>query len=61
MLLFVIQRSDAQRLRPNTETDLAFAEALRAAAETGVAVAAHTCRVTTRRIVLGPAVPVNLG
>jgi sugar fermentation stimulation protein A len=61
MLLFVIQRSDARRLRPNAETDPGFAGALRAAAEAGVVVTAHTCRVTTTRIVLSQDVPVDLG
>ena len=60
MVLFVIQRADAHRFRPNHETDPAFALALARAAAAGVVVKAHTCRVTQRRVTLGPAVPVML-
>jgi sugar fermentation stimulation protein A len=61
MVLFVIQRADAERFAPNTETDPAFARALAEAAEAGVVVRAHACRVTTEEIVLGPGVPVDVG
>ena len=61
MVLFIIQRRDARRFQPNTETDPAFARALAEAAEVGVIVRAHTCRVTTKEIVLGRSVPVEVG
>jgi sugar fermentation stimulation protein A len=60
MVLFVIQRADARRFRPNHEADPAFAGALAEAAAAGVLVKAHTCRVTQRDVTLGPAVPVTL-
>ncbi len=60
MVLFVIQRGDAGRLAPNTDTDPGFAQALAEAAAAGVVVRAHTCRVTTREIALGPAVPTTV-
>ncbi|MBM3472030.1 MAG: DNA/RNA nuclease SfsA [Armatimonadetes bacterium] len=60
MVLFVIQRSDAHRFRANHETDPRFAGALADAAAAGVVIRAHTCRVTQRRVTLGPAAPVTL-
>jgi len=60
MVLFVVQRSDARRFRPNVETDPAFAVALARAAEVGVEVRAHICRVTDRAVVLGRSIPVRL-
>jgi sugar fermentation stimulation protein A len=44
---FVVQRPDADVLRPQWERDPAFAQALRHAASVGVLVTAHACEVTT--------------
>ena len=60
MLLFAIQRGDALELRPNWETDPGFGEALRRAAEGGVVVAAHLCRVSLDGVTLTRSVPVRL-
>jgi sugar fermentation stimulation protein A len=56
MLLFVQQREGGALVRPQDATDPAFGDALRDAAEAGVALAAIACRVDpsgvtpTRRI-----------
>ncbi len=60
MVLFVIQREDAQRFRPHEENDPAFAEALRRAAGAGVALVAYRCHVTTREVTLTDRVPMEL-
>jgi len=49
-IMFVIQRNDADNLRPNEETDRHFAEALRQAAGLGVEVYAISCEVTLRGV-----------
>jgi len=45
-VLFVVQMADMKYLRPNDDTDPAFGEALRIAAESGVTVLAMDCAVT---------------
>lgn len=45
-VLFVIQMSDVKYLRPNDDTDPAFAAALREAAQKGVTILAMDCAVT---------------
>ena len=45
-MLFVIQMPDVKYLKPNDDTDPAFAAALREAAENGVTVLAMDCAVT---------------
>ena len=55
---FVIQMSGARGFSPNTDTDPAFAKALRDAAEAGVHVLAYDCRVTEDTLVMGDPVPV---
>jgi sugar fermentation stimulation protein A len=60
MILFVVQRSDARRFRPNVETDPDFARALSQAAEVGVAVRAYTCRVSDREVALDRSIRVRL-
>ena len=59
-VIFVAQRPDAQRFRPNDATDPRFGEALRLAYEQGVKVLAFRCRVTPREISLGGEIPVDL-
>ena len=59
-VLFIIQRDDAERLRPFDAADPAFGRALRAAAAAGVTVAAYRCRVTPEAMTLDRAVPVEL-
>lgn len=59
-VLFVIQMSDVQYLRPYGEADPAFAQALREARAAGVHVLARDCRVTPDTMVLNAPVPVRL-
>ncbi len=59
-IVFIIQRADAQRLRPQWTTDPDFGEALVAAAAAGVELYAHTCQLTVREARLDTAVPVSL-
>jgi sugar fermentation stimulation protein A len=60
-VVFVVQREDADELRPHAENDPAFAAALRAAAAAGVSLHAYACRVTPRGVGLARQVPVRLG
>lgn len=60
-VLFVIQMEDVKRFEPNWETHPAFGQALREAANAGVEILAHACRVTADSLVLAEAVPVCLG
>ena len=59
-ILFVIQMADVKYLRPNDETDPAFAKALREAAEAGVTVLAMDCGVTPDTMEIRLPVPVKL-
>ena len=59
-VLFVIQMADVKYLRPNDETDPAFAQALRLAAESGVTVLAMDCAVAEDRMDIRLPVPVKL-
>jgi sugar fermentation stimulation protein A len=45
LIVFVVQRGDARRLRPFAERDPELANALRAAARSGVRILAYACRV----------------
>lgn len=58
--VFVIQMAGVGAFRPNTVTDPAFGEALRAAALAGVRVAAYDCKVAPGRVFLGRPVRVVL-
>lgn len=60
-MVFVVQRQDAQRFRPNVAADPAFARALARAARAGVRVLAYRCRVTRRRLAIAGPLPVELG
>ncbi len=57
-LIFVIQRTDAEELRPNGETDPEFAHNLNEAAEKGVEVYAYTSNVSLEGITLKYRIPV---
>lgn len=59
-VLFVIQMSDVEFLRPNDETDPAFGQALREAAAAGVQILAMSCHVTSNSMVIEKNVPVRL-
>lgn len=59
-VLFVIQMEDVKYLHPNDITDPAFGNALREAAEEGVAILAMDCHVTETEMHLGKAVPIKL-
>ncbi len=60
LVIFVVQRSDAECFAPNDRTDPAFGDALRAAAEVGVQIRAIRCNVTANRISLDRTIPVSL-
>lgn len=57
---FIVQRSDAQILRPYESADPEFAAALRGAKQAGVRLSAFTCRLGPNRIALYRQVPVVL-
>ena len=59
-VLFVIQMSDVNCLRPNDATDPAFGQALREAAAAGVQILAMDCVVTPDSMVIGKPVRVEL-
>ncbi|MCL6430579.1 MAG: DNA/RNA nuclease SfsA [Anaerolineae bacterium] len=58
-IAFVIQREDAEALRPHEEADPAFAAALRRAAPS-VRVLAYVCRVSREEVTIDRQVPVFL-
>ncbi|MEM7132314.1 MAG: DNA/RNA nuclease SfsA [Chloroflexota bacterium] len=57
-VLFIVQRPDADEVRPHWETDPQFAQALMDAKAAGVTLFAYTCRVTTEEVQIDRAVPV---
>ena len=59
-VLFVIQMADVKYLRPHDERDPAFGQALREAAENGVAVLAMDCAVDVDSMEIRLRVPVKL-
>lgn len=59
-VIFVVQMEGAMRFCPNDITHKAFGDALRQAAEQGVAVQAYGCRVETDRMILADPIPVLL-
>ena len=59
-VLFVVQMSDVDYLRPNDATDPAFGAALREAAAAGVRILAMDCQVTADSMVIKNAVDVRL-
>lgn len=56
-ILFVLQRSDAERIEAARRIDPAFADALAEARAAGVRVLGRRCRVTLDRLELGDPVP----
>jgi len=60
LVIFVVQRSDAECFGPNDGTDPDFGDALRAAAGAGVQIRAIRCGVTPNRISLDRTIPVCL-
>lgn len=59
-VVFVVQRPDARRFRPNDAADPAFGEALRAAVSSGVEAYAYSCRVTPESIAINAPLEVCL-
>lgn len=57
---FVVQRPDAERIRPHVQNDPEFAAALAQAAREGVRVYGYGCHVTLEEIRIGRELPVNL-
>jgi len=60
VVLFVVQRDDAQGFRPHDEADPAFGRALRAAARQGVEVYAYACHIEPGRAAISHPLPVYL-
>jgi sugar fermentation stimulation protein A len=60
VMVYLIQRSDAERFEPNDVTDPAFGAALRQAAAAGVQLFAIMCPVTTRGVTPQRRIPVVL-
>ena len=58
-LVFLVQRADADRLKANRATDLAFAAALSNAKKAGVEIYAYTCRITLQEATLDREIPVE--
>jgi sugar fermentation stimulation protein A len=61
VVLFVVQRADAQGVRPHDESDPRFGQALREAVRRGVEVDAYSCQVTPGCIRIDRRLPVFLG
>ncbi|HOM02343.1 MAG TPA: DNA/RNA nuclease SfsA [Acetivibrio sp.] len=61
-VVFIVQREDADVVRPNARTDKDFANALKAAAEAGVDLMAYVCKVDAeqRRMDIVREIPVVL-
>lgn len=59
-VIFVVQMEGARCFTPNTDTHPEFAQALRAAAEKGVHVAAYGCHVESDSIIISGEVPAVL-
>ncbi len=59
-VVFVIQRSDAERFAPHRFADPVFAETLQKAAEHGVQAYAYRCEVSLTGIAMSDRIPVGL-
>lgn len=59
-VLFVIQMEQVAYLHPNDQTDPAFGQALREAADAGVQIIAMDCKVTPETMIIHQPVPVQL-
>jgi sugar fermentation stimulation protein A len=60
VFIFMIQRGDADILRPNRETDPGFFDALKEAQLKGVEVLAYNSKVTLESITINKRVPVKI-
>ncbi|NMB33562.1 MAG: DNA/RNA nuclease SfsA [Clostridium sp.] len=62
-VVFIIQRDDADILKPNDTTDRKFGDSLRKAEDMGVDIHAYTCRIDVKsgRIDIARQIPVSLG
>lgn len=60
VMMFLIQRSDATRMKPARDVDPAYAEALNRAAARGVEVLAYRCEISPEEIWLSKSVPVKI-
>jgi len=58
VVLFIVQRPDANYVSPNLATDRDFAKALQAAKEAGVEIYAYTCDLTLTEVCLAEKIPV---
>ncbi len=58
--VFVIQREDAVRLKPDERSDPIFCQTLRTAVEGGVEALAYNCTVTRREVAIANRVPIVL-
>jgi sugar fermentation stimulation protein A len=58
--MFVVQRNDACRFRPNGVKDRKFAEALALGMANGVEVYARKCKINTTEILLGDYISLDL-
>jgi sugar fermentation stimulation protein A len=61
MVLFVVQRADAEGMRPHDELDPRFGQVLRQAARRGVELEAYACQVEPGCIEIARQLPVYLG
>ncbi|MEZ4709336.1 MAG: DNA/RNA nuclease SfsA [Caldilineaceae bacterium] len=59
-VVFIVQRPDADRLRPHWGTDPAFAQALVEAKAASVEIYAYTCQLSTTAVQLAREIPVEL-
>jgi sugar fermentation stimulation protein A len=60
VVVFIVQRDDAERFAPHSEADPAFAHTLRQAAHAGVEVHAWRCHVSHTAVRLADRIPVAL-
>ena len=60
MVLFVVQRDDANAFTPNDATDPEFSQLLRIANKAGISIRAIGCKVTTEDITLSHFLPVHI-
>jgi sugar fermentation stimulation protein A len=60
VVLFVVQRDDAEGMRPHDESDPDFGRALREAAQRGVEVYAFGCHVEPGKVEISRSLPVHL-
>lgn len=60
VMMFLIQRSDATRMRPAGDIDPTYAEALTRASGRGVEVLAYRCEISPEEIWLSKSIPVKI-